>query len=144
MRLGLHDIPGLSDENQTVHRIKTLSVNEKDRAREALGRWRKASNADWKKLMRSIRYVGTTRREEIRNTKYVKKCDNPKYQDVYEFRAQKGKPRLFFFYDQSDDTVVICTNDYEKDDSRRGKRGGQDAAFGLCFEMKKLYERTRP
>lgn len=141
MRIELQDIPRLSEQHQTVHRIKTLSIDGVDRARAALSRWQKDYGADWKKLMRAIRYVGTTERKNIKNQDYVKKCDNPKHGDVYEFRANHCKLRLFFFYDPKDETIVVCTNDFLKNDSKRGKTGGQDAAFALCAEMKKMYER---
>jgi hypothetical protein len=140
MRIELQDIPGLTDEFQTVHRIRSLSLNGKNAARVALLKWKRDCPADWKKLMKAIRYVGTNERRQITNPKYVKKCDNPAYGDVYEFRADKGKPRLFFFYNPYDATVVVCTNDHEKDDSRKGKTGGQDAAFRLCADMKRIYE----
>jgi hypothetical protein len=139
MQIELQDIPGLADEFQTVHRIKTLSLNGRDVANTALVKWKRDCFGDYKKLMKAIRYVGTNERKHITNPKYVKKCDNPAYGDVYEFRADKGKPRLFFFYNP-DATIVICTNSYEKDDSRKGMTGGQDAAFRLCAEMKRIYE----
>lgn len=143
MRVELQDIPGLDDEFQIVHRIKSLALNGKNAVNAALLRWERNCPADRKKLMRAIRYVGTTERKCITNHKYVKKCDNPAYGDVYEFRADKGKPRLFFFYDPFDATIVICTNDHEKDDSRKGKTGGQDTAFRLCADMKRIYERSK-
>jgi len=142
MRIELQDIPGLSDEHQTEHRIKSLSLNGADRARTALLNWKKDYGADWKKLIKAICYVGTNERKNLKNPAYVKKCDNPKHGDVYELRANRCKLRLFFFYDPTDEAVVICTNDFVKNDSRRGKSGGQDAAFGLCAEMKNIYERS--
>ncbi len=142
MRIELLDIPSLPDEFQTVHTVKALAVEGKCLAIAALLQWKRECPAAWKKLMKAVRYVGTTERRNIVNPKYVKKCDNPVYGDVYEARADKGKPRLFFFYDENDETIVICTNAYEKDDSRRGKSGGQDAAFKLCAQMKEIYERN--
>ena len=143
MRIELQDIPGLSEDAQTVHKIMSMSVNGKNLARSALSTWKKNCPADWKKLLKAIRFVGTHERKEIQNCKYVEKCDNPKLGDVYEFRAHKGKPRLFFFFNPFDDSVVICTNSYKKDDSQRGKTAGQDAAFARCAEMKNLYVRSR-
>lgn len=125
-----------------MHRVKALELEGKSPALEALLKWKRNCPADWKKLMKAIRYVGTNERRNIINPKYVKKCDNPDYGDVYEARADKRKPRIFFFYDANDETVVICTNAYEKDDSQRGKTGGQDAAFELCGKMKAVYERN--
>lgn len=93
--------------------------------------------------MKALQYVGTTERKFITNQKYVKKCDNPDYGDVYEFRADKGKPRLFFFYDSANAQIVICTNAHIKSDAARGKSGGQDSAFRLCAEMKEIYEGSR-
>jgi len=142
MQVELRDIPDLGKEFQTVHRIQSLEVNGKNLALAALLQWKRECPADWKKLMKAVRYVGTTERRNIANPRYVKKCDNPAYGDVYEARADKGKPRLFFFYDENDETIVICTNAYEKDDSRRGKSGGQDAAFKLSAQMKEIYERN--
>jgi len=143
MQVKLQDIPGLSDEFQTAHRIKSISLGGVDRTRVALCRWQRDYKTDWKKIMKAIRYVGTTERKKICNQAYVKKCDNPKYGDIYEFRANRCKLRLFFFYDPTDETIVICTNDFIKNDSRRGKSGGQDAAFALCAEMKKIYIRKK-
>lgn len=138
----LQDIPKLEDEHQAVHRIKALSIDGRNPALDALLRWKRDCLADFKKIMRAIKYVGTHERKDIHNPNYVKKCDNPDYEDVFEFRAHKGKARLFFFFSPLNQAVVICTNEHEKDDALRGKSSGQDAAFKRCDEMKKLYIRS--
>jgi len=63
---------------------------------------------------------------------------DPRDGDVYEMIAYTGVARLMFFYDEEDDALIVCTNDYEK------SRGDQSAAFRRCAALRSYYFRNRP
>jgi len=135
MQLQLIDIPGLEPEYQTRWRVRILTIDGKSLVLPDLLEWRKNSSADFKKIMKVMRFVG--QQDKVRDEKHVKKSDNPKHGDVYEMRAHKGSARLMYFYSKRDRTVVICTNTYWKaKDSKRE----QDQAFAICAHLKNLYE----
>lgn len=135
MKLELLTIPGLSNQNQSACRLRALSVNGTSLALAALEEWERHENADYRKIIKVLRIVGQVGR--LRDEKKVKKCSNPDYGDVYEIRADKGKARLMFFYDESDGLMVICTNSFWKGS------GHQDTAFKQCAQFRALYLGTK-
>lgn len=137
MNVVLADITCVKREWQTVHRIKALEIDGRSPALDALADWSRNNQRDFKRLMRSIKLVCQNKR--VLNPKYVKKSNNPKHGDVYEIRADKGLPRLFSFYRQGSDEIVICTHGWGKKSSREQ----QDAEFAKCSRLKTLYEAHR-
>ncbi len=138
MTLKLTNIPDLSEENQTVHQIKALAFGDKNPVEVALLKWKRDCPNDFKKIMKAIRYAGEHKKNSLLNTNYVKRCDNPKYGEVYEFRNNRCPLRLMFFFDEKN-TMIICTNPFKKNDAQRNKSGGQDTAFKLCADIRNLY-----
>ncbi|MBU0676493.1 MAG: type II toxin-antitoxin system RelE/ParE family toxin [Verrucomicrobia bacterium] len=136
MRFKLKDIPGLDAAHQNRWRIKSLEIDGKNPVLAELAGWSSNAKADFNKIMKVMRYVGT--QDRVRNKKHVKKSDNPKHGDVYEMRADKGSARLMFFYSERDRSVVVCTNTYWK---AKDSKKEQDVAFDLCGHLKRLYER---
>lgn len=135
MQCELIDIPGLEPENQTRWRVRMLAIDRKCLVLPDLVEWQKNSPADFKKIMKVMRYVGQL--DQVRDEKHVKKSGNPQHGDVYEMRAHKGSARLMFFYSKRDRAVVICTNTYWK---TKDSKSEQDNAFALCARLKALYE----
>jgi len=131
LNLELLDIPGLKPEEQSACKIKALSIDGKSPALSALALWEASEKADYGKIMKVLRILGQVGR--LRDERKVKKCSNADYPDVYEARADKGKARLMFFYDESDRSMIICTNEYWKGS------GSQDTAFKHCNSFREVY-----
>jgi len=134
MNVRLVDIVAVKSEWQTAHAIKALEIEGRNPAIAAMAGWARNNQQDYKRLMRAIKLVCGN--EHLRNPKYLKKSDNPKHDDVYEIRADKGLLRLFCFYSRGTKDVVICTHGWGKCSSRRQ----QDAEFEKCARFKRLYE----
>jgi hypothetical protein len=139
MSFELENIPGLSEEEQSVHAIKALAVNGRNAVNSALLRWKKDCPADFKKLMTAIRFAGNNEKDKLLNTNYVTRNKNKNHGDVYELRNNRCPLRLMFFFD-ADDALIICTNDFQKNDAHPSKSGGQDTAFARCAQIRDLYQ----
>ena len=139
MSFRLENIPGLSEEEQTVHQIRALAFGGRNPAKKALLEWQKNCPNEWKKLMRGIRFAGAHARNELLETNYAERCDNAEYGEIYEFRNNRCPLRLMFFFDRDDQTLIVCTNDYQKSDAQRTKSGGQDTAFEKCAKIRDAY-----
>ena len=135
----LENIPGLSDEEQCAHKIRALSLNGRNPVSAALLKWKRDCPADFKKIMRGIRFAVEHEKDELLGTNYVERCDNAEYGELYEFRNNRCPLRLMFFFDENDQTLIVCTNDYQKSDAQRTKSGGQDTAFSKCAQLRDLY-----
>ena len=140
MSFKLENILGLSEEDQSVHKIKTLAFNGRNAVKVALLKWKRDCPVDFKKIMKAIHYAGKHEKKYLINTNYVERCDHSKYGEIYEFRNNKCPLRLMFFFD-ANDTLIICTNDYRKSDAKRTKSGGQDTAFKRCAQIRDLYKK---
>ena len=147
MKTELIDIPGLFLGSDAQWKVKALKINgEVSLAIDALDRWRAdpKMKRDHKLIIEAIQYAAHVRRVE--DDRVVKISDNMNHGEVYEFRAydfdrqRAGKARLMFFYDESDDALIICTNSYEKD---IGTAFAQDRMFAMCDRFKKEYERNK-
>jgi len=133
MEFELIDIPELELPADCERRIRALQINGKSPAIAALVEWKRKNLKDYTKIINVMRLIAE--RGRLTDEKHVKKTSKPdKHGDVYEMRAHRGKARLFFFYDHLDDSLIICTNEYNK-----GK-GDQDNAFSKCGSFKELYE----
>lgn len=112
----------------------------------ALDRWRNDPDMkkDYELIIRAIKIAA--RVERVQDEKIVKRSDNTRHGEVYEFRAydherrRTGKARLMFFYDDSEEALIICTNSYEKD---IGTAFAQDRMFEMCDRYRKEYERNK-
>jgi hypothetical protein len=137
MNAKLIQVPGVAHHQQTVWQIRVLEINGRDLVLPTLAEWSKSSPADYKKIMKVLHMIGQV--DRIRDEKKVKKSKNPKHQDIYEIRADKGSARLMFFYCKSSHSAVICTNTYWKTKSSKSE---QDAAFSHCARLKEYYEQN--
>jgi len=133
---------GISDFSQAHWiwklRVLTLEKNgsKKSPALEALVDWSENQEQDFKKISKVIARVGQLHR--VQDEKHVKKSSNPKHENVYEIRADKGHARLMFFYSEHEKTAVfVCTNPYWKN------KGNQDQAFETCDKFRRLYEQQK-
>ena len=131
MPITLHDIPALSLPLHAVWRVKAICIDSKSPALTHLITWQKFDPKAYKAIIKAIEMAAVTYR--ITNRKHVGKNQNPDHGDVYEFIAYTFRPRLMFFYDESEQ-FIVCTNGHDKSGSR-----SQDAAFGKCAAFKKLY-----
>ena len=135
-------INGLSDISQEhwIWKLRVLTLEKdnvkKSPALEALTDWAKNQKSDFKKIKKVILLVGQAKC--VREPKHVKKSSNPKHENVYEIRADKGHARLMFFYSEDEGVpIFVCTNSHWK-----GK-GSQDQALKNCNELKIDYEQQK-
>lgn len=138
MQFILDSVEGLAPSDQTHWKIKVLVIEtegqKKSPALDALDDWGENQKADFKKIIKVMKRVGQTTR--VMEPKHVKKSKNPKHENVYEMRADKGHARLMFFYSEAEQTAVaVCTNPYWKGN------GNQDQAFDLCDQLRRQYEK---
>jgi hypothetical protein len=132
MKIELKEIPGVDATHETVWKVRALVVNDHDPVREALARWLREHPNDHTAIMKVIKLAAQQRR--VQNPKHVKKTANAKQGDVYEMIAYTGIARLMFFYDEENESIIICTNEYEKGS------GSQDSAFARCAAFRELYQ----
>lgn len=132
MKIELWEIPNVPDAPSNPWKVRVLAIDGRSPALTALDGWAQKQAADFKKIIKSLRYASQTTR--VHNEKFVKKCANPDHGDVYEARADKGHARLMFFYSPKDGSVIVCTNSFWKG------QGSQDNAFGQCAKLKALFD----
>lgn len=135
MVIELLEIPGIEAQHQTEWKVRALVVDGRDPVRAALVRWQREYPDDYKAILKAMRMAGQQYR--LHNQKLVKKSSNPNHGNAYEFIAYTGVARLMFFYDESSESLIVCTNDFEK------SRGDQSAAFLLCTQYRDLYFNTK-
>ena len=136
MRIQLVDIPGIPTTGQFA--VKALALN--NRPAEVLTyltqRLETAPN-DYHKIMDTLEIVSQHSRP-VKIPNRVKK--SAIYDGVYE--AKGGKIRIFFFYaDEPNGPVVICTNTYWKTNSSKKK---QNRAFECCARLREEYLKAVP
>lgn len=133
MTFQLIDIPGFSQPTSSKWKIKALQINGVSPAIAALVEWEQTRQTDYKQILNVMKQVASHIR--VKNTNQVKKTANPrKHGDIYEMRAHTNHARLFFFYDDENENVVVCTNAFVKG------TGNQNQAFAKCGTLKKYYE----
>lgn len=135
MTITLAEIPGLDPAVQTVWKVRELVIDDHHPVQVALDRWIKEHPAGHKTILKVMRLAA--QQERVLNPKHVKKSTNPKHGDVYEMIAYTEIPRLFFFYEKGTDSLIICTNDFDKGD------GDQDAAFKRCADLRDFYRKHK-
>ena len=135
MSIELAEIPGVTNHQQIVWKVRALQINGRDLVLGSLAEWQNKSPGDYKKIMKVLSMIGQV--DRIRDEKKVKKSANPKHDGVYEIRADKGSARVMFFYCEKSQSAVICTNAYWKAKSSRKE---QDQAFETCHKLKQIYE----
>ena len=126
----LVEIPGFDPKFETEWKVRALVVNGQDPVRAALIRWSRSCDKDFTAIMKVMRLAAQQKR--VRNPKHVKKCANSAHGDVYEMIAYTSTARLMFFYHEAEQSLIVCTNDYEK-------KGSQDAAFARCAALKAIF-----
>ena len=135
MSIELVEIPGIEAQYQTKWKVRALVVVGRDPVREALIRWQKHYPDDYKAIMKAMRIAAQKYR--VYNQKLVKKSTDSSHGNAYEFIAYTNIARLMFFYDEGDESLIVCTNEFEK------SRGDQSAAFLLCTQLRELYFNTK-
>ena len=135
-------VDGISDISQEhwLWKLRVLTLEKdnvkKSPALEALVDWSQNQKPDFKKIKKVIQLVGQSRR--VKNEKHVKKSSDPKHDNVYEIRADKGHARLMFFYSEDEGTAIfVCTNPYWKG------QGSQGCAFETCNRLRLAYEQQK-
>lgn len=132
MTIDLVEFPGLDLPVGARWAIQALRINGKSPALAAILDWKRHRPADYRKIIKVMALVATKQR--VTDEKHVKKTSKPQHHgEIYEMRAHRGQARLFFFYDNNKEAVVVCTNEYIK-----GK-GSQDSAFQRCANLRKIY-----
>lgn len=133
----LLNIPGVDPMHQSAVQIRALCVGNKSDVLPLLAEWAIKEKPDHKKIIHAMQITAQTKRGEPISENHVKKCANPLYGDVYEFRAHKGSARVMFFYETAE--LIVCTNVFWKKKST----DSQDAAFKRCFDVRKLWDKFK-
>lgn len=131
----LAEIPGLDPAVQTVWKVRALVIGDRNPAQAALNRWIDVHPEAHKTIFKVIKLAAQQLR--VKNQKHVKKSTNPKHGDVYEMIARTDIARLFFFYEKGTESLIICTNAFEKGG------GDQDAAFQRCADLRDFYRKHK-
>jgi hypothetical protein len=131
----LLEIPGLEARHQTEWNVRALVVDGRNPVLAALARWQREYPADYSAIMKVMRLAAQQKR--VRNPKHVKKSSDPKHGNAYEMIAYTGVARLMFFYDEDEEALIVCTNEFEKGG------GDQSAAFLRCATFRELYLKQR-
>jgi len=139
MQIRLLEIPGLDERDQTECKIRVLSIDGSDLVLGHLEQWRINQKEDFKKIMKVMKLAACHKR--VRNEKHVRKTGIKEQGPVYEMRADKGHARLFFFYDDTDDQLIVCTNTYWKG---KGAKKAQHHAFEHCSKLRTIYFNNKP
>jgi hypothetical protein len=139
MRLTLAEIPGLELDPQAIWKVRALVFGYPEGDRNptlaALERWNRKYPLAYKTIIKVMKIAALKKR--VHNPKHVKQSSNPKHGEVYEMMAYKDVPRLFFFYEEGSENLIICTNEFEK------SGGDQDAAFARCACFRDLYRNQK-
>lgn len=133
MKVELIEIGAVPDGGSAHWKVRALSIDGVSPALTALDQWLSTNKSEFKKIIKSLRFAAQLHR--VTDEKFVKKCANPAYGDVYEARAHRGHARLMFFYSDRDDAVIVCTNDFWKN------QANQNTAFGHCAQFKTIFEK---
>ena len=140
----LVDIPGLTEAEQSQWKIRCLGQKEADGSvvspvLDQLKAWQENDEKEYEKLLRAIRYGGSN--QVHRNPDLIRQDE--KKRGGYEFKNTSCKCRLFFFYDRREEQIIICTNAYWKNKTSPKEAKEQDHAFGVCAQMKALYNEAK-
>ena len=125
----------VKSEYQSVWKIKGLELDGHCVAENELTNWLKKNKGDYNKIIKALKVAGTSKR--VLNEKLIKKDKSGKYEGVYEARADKGSARLFFFYSEEEQSMIICTNAYWKNS------GNQETSYSQCYQLKEFYEGSK-
>jgi hypothetical protein len=131
MKIHLVNIPGIPTTD--LFAIKALKVNDREAAVVTdLSECFEKDPNDYDKIMDNLEFVGQHKRPIAIRSRVKKSAI---YDGVYE--AKGGKMRVFFFYaDEPNGPVVVCTNTYWKTNSSRKK---QNRAFECCARLREEY-----
>ena len=140
-RLCLVDIAEVPDDPNRCWKVKALATvdeagNVSSKVVEALIDWRKSNPEDWKRIVKSLKYVA----KNAQHHDPSKVETDRSMRGVFEIRANRCFCRLMSFYDNRNDSVVICAFPYSKGSGHHDK--DQDAAFAKCARLKEAYEKS--
>lgn len=128
-------ILAVQSEWEQQHKIRALAISRsgalRSRALKDLEDLQQKHPEDFSKLMFSMSLVGQELR--VDNPNHVKR--GKKYKSIYEMRG--GHARLFFFYTQNNEEVVVCTHAYWK---TKPSKEEQNEAFATADNLRKQYE----
>lgn len=133
MDIHLVDIIGVDQSWETQHRVRALEIDKGSPANAGLAELKRNDKTEHARIIRAIKMVASY--ERVIGTSHVKVDAGGR--GVYEMRAKYT--RLFFFYTQDTDEIVVCTHVYQKRDSSKL----QDKEFAKCAELRDLYEASR-
>jgi len=141
----LVEIPGLTEREQSRWKIRCLAQQQRDGSIKApvleeLKAWQSTHEKEYEKLLRAIRYGGSN--QVHRNPDLIR--GDKKKRGGYEFKNTSCNCRLFFFYDKSEQQIIICTNAYWKKKNSPKEAQEQENAFQLCAELMNLYRSSQP
>lgn len=133
---GLEVIIDVDPAWEVAHKIRALAVYPDDGpprslALGGLADLKAKHRDDYKKILKVIRLVAGC--DRVRNEQHVKQ--SKQWPGIYEMRG--GNARLFFFYSNDDNQIVVCTSVYHK---RSGSKDLQDAEFERCNRLRLHYE----
>lgn len=133
-------IPCLKENEKTVWHIRALATMNSDngnflsRVIEDLLQWKRESDQDWKKLIKSMQTVAERRQHREDHT--FKFDRNNK--EVFEIRAHYGLYRVMAFYlhptIERKEPIIVCATTHSKGSGH--SEHAQTNAFDRCEEIR--------
>lgn len=128
----LVDIEGI-DLNTAMYDVKALQVDGEAPALSALADWSEKEKSDFHSIVDGIRIVASVPRHSVWQRKGV--SADKKGRPIYELAARRKSARLFFFYVDIPQTVVVWLGSFWK--PKGGRK--QDRAFDEAAEVRESY-----
>lgn len=124
---------------EVAHRIRALAHSSDGQlyrsvAIKELADLKAKHRDDYKKILKVVKLVAEKQR--VSNENHVKRSKN--WPEIYEIRG--GNARLFFFYSEFDNEIVVCTGVYHKSSDSKNL---QDIHFERCNRFRLAYEAYR-
>lgn len=110
MKIALVRIRNVPEEWQIGHAIRALEINGRSLVIDVMARWSRDCPREYKKILDSLKMVGTLRRVQQQGRVRKDRYNRP----IYEIKAPNCPLRLFFFYTPDSEEVIICTNGFLK------------------------------
>lgn len=134
-------IPCLKENAKTVWHIRALATMKPENGTiysqviKDLLQWKRESNQDWKKLIKSMQTVAERRQHREDHTFRFDRNNK----EVFEIRANKGLYRVMAFYlhptVERNDPIIVCATTHSKGSGH--SEHAQTNAFERCEEIRR-------
>ncbi len=134
MTVKLRHIEDVKTSEEYPYQVRALEINRRSLALDAIAKWKKDHRKEYKKIITTINLLAKNGR--ISDPNRVKK--SRKYPTSYEMKAKRCSARLYFFYMDGNEEIIVCTNGQWKS---KPSKNEQDRAFKMCNDLRKTYHK---